>query len=48
MVPVPVSVPVPMIVIVAIDTTPARSRFRCALNRAEQDVVNMSCLGYHC
>jgi len=48
MVPVPVPVPMVMVVIVEIDTTPARSWFRCAIDRAVRDFVNMSCLGYHC
>jgi len=36
-----------MVVIVEIDTTPARSWFRCAIDPAERGFVNMSCLGYH-
>jgi hypothetical protein len=48
MVPVPVPVPVVKVVIVEIGTTPAHDWFRCAIDRAERDFVNMSCLGYHC
>ncbi len=43
-----VMVSVMMVVIVEIDTTPARNWLRCAINRAGQDFVNMSRLGYHC
>jgi hypothetical protein len=40
--------PVVMVVVIEIDTPPARSWFRCAIDRTERDFVSMSCLGYHC
>ena len=43
-----VPVPVVQVVIVEIDTTPVRNWFRCAIDPAGRDFVNMSCLGYHC